>query len=57
MGWGKAPLDIRKKLAREALAAWTAWQVEGTRDGVGELVGKLAGSLDLLLEAVEEAGL
>lgn len=52
-----ARLDIRKDLARDALAAFTEWQVTGSRELAPVVMGKLASSLELLLEAIAEAGL
>jgi hypothetical protein len=52
-----AKLDIRKNLARDALVLYAGWQVTGSRDDAPVLIGKLASSLELLLQALGEAGL
>jgi hypothetical protein len=49
-------IEIRSALARDALAAYTAW-LAGSRDDVPVVLGKVASSLELLLETVQEAGL
>jgi hypothetical protein len=52
-----AKLDIRKDLARDALVLYADWQVTGSRDDAPVLIGKLASSLELVLQALEEIGL
>jgi hypothetical protein len=52
-----ARIEIRTAMARDALAAYTEWQVTGSREDMPVVLGKLASSLELLLEAVSEAGL
>ena len=52
-----ASLEIRAALARDALTAYAQWMVSGTRDDAPVVIGKLASSLELVLEAVREAGL
>ena len=50
-------MDIRKDLARDALTAYATWQVTGSREDAPVVIGKLASNLELLLDAIAEAGL
>ena len=50
-------LDLRTNQAREALADYTAWQVTGSPQDAPVLLGRLAGTLELVLTALREAGL
>ena len=52
-----ARLDIRKDLARDALVMYAGWLADPSRDDTPVIIGKLASSPELLLEAVSEAGL
>lgn len=52
-----ARLDIRKGLAREALVTYADWQMTGSPDTAPVVIGKLASTLEPLLEALEESGL
>jgi hypothetical protein len=52
-----ARLDIRKDLARDALVHYARWLDTASRDEAPVVIGKLASSLELLLEAIGEAGL
>ena len=52
-----AQMDIRTALARDALAAYARWEVTAPGKDAPVVLGKLASSLELLLEAVSEAGL
>ena len=52
-----ARLDIRENLARDTLVLYAQWQVTGSPKDAPVVMGKLASSLELLLEAVKELGL
>ena len=47
-----ASIEIRTALARDALALYEQWQ-----ENTPIVLGRLASSLELLLEAIQEAGL
>jgi hypothetical protein len=49
--------EIRTRQAREALTAYAKWQVMGSPKDAPLLPGKLAASLELILGAINEAGL
>ena len=49
-------LDIRMNLGREALELHENWVETGTRDTAPVVMGKLASSLELIMEALREAG-
>ena len=49
-------LDIRMNLGREALELYENWVETGTRDTAPVVMGRLASSLELIMEALREAG-
>ena len=49
-------LDIRMGAAREALELYGNWLGRGDRDTAPVVMGKLASSLELIVEALEDAG-
>lgn len=52
-----SPFDLHTNQAREALADYTAWQATDSPQDAPVLLGRLAGTLELVLTALREAGL